>query len=144
MSRKVYEWKPLNGGCDALTACVDSGTGAGSTCGPCPAGFTGDGTSGCVDYDACAAAAAPCAAGVHCEDSKAPLMTRMCGRAFATRSCSRLLFGSPLAMFTNETTKHIPQEVLTLSQEMDECECRLDTPAMACPLLFCVFHDHIS
>ena len=48
-----------NGGCDALTACVDSGNGAGSTCGPCPAGFTGDGTSGCVDYDACAAAATP-------------------------------------------------------------------------------------
>jgi len=57
-----------NGGCDALTACVDTGTAAGSSCGPCPTGYVGDGTSGCVDYDACAAE--PCAEGVHCEDNR--------------------------------------------------------------------------
>jgi hypothetical protein len=78
-----------NGGCDALTACVDTGTGAGagSACGPCPAGFTGNGTSGCVDFDACAAE--PCAAGVHCEDSTAPLMTGTCGKAAVTRAYTR-------------------------------------------------------
>ena len=90
----MNECKPLNGGCDALTACVDSGTGAGSTCGPCPAGFTGDGTSGCVDYDACAAAAAPCAAGIHCEDSKAPLMTRTCGTVAVSRDLPRSFLSS--------------------------------------------------
>jgi hypothetical protein len=43
-----------NGGCDALTVC-DSEQGR-VTCGACPAGYSGDGTSGCV-----ASAPGPCA-----------------------------------------------------------------------------------
>lgn len=47
-----------NGGCDALTTCADSA--AGVTCGPCPAGYDGDGRSGCVDIDECAAGTHDC------------------------------------------------------------------------------------
>ena len=66
-----------NGGCDELVTCTDDGAG-GSICGARPAGYDGDGTSGCVDHDACVDN--PCAAGVHCEDDKPPLMTRTCGK----------------------------------------------------------------
>jgi hypothetical protein len=35
-----------NGGCDALTTCTDGASGA--VCGDCPAGYEGDGESGCI------------------------------------------------------------------------------------------------
>jgi YVTN family beta-propeller protein len=41
-----------NGGCDPLTTCTNAGTGR--LCGPCPAGFSGTGATGCVDLDECA------------------------------------------------------------------------------------------
>jgi hypothetical protein len=41
-----------NGGCDVRTTCT--AIGATVTCGPCPAGFRGDGASGCMDVDECA------------------------------------------------------------------------------------------
>ena len=41
-----------NGRMDELVTCTDDGAG-GSICGACPAGYDGDGTSGCVDHDAC-------------------------------------------------------------------------------------------
>ena len=66
----------VNGGCSPLVTCTN--TIGGRTCGACPAGYTGGGTSGCVDHDACVDN--PCAAGVHCEDDKPPLMTRTCGK----------------------------------------------------------------
>jgi FG-GAP-like repeat/EGF domain/Calcium-binding EGF domain len=42
-----------NGGCDPVTTCTPTGT-ATNTCGACPAGYTGDGTTGCVDINECA------------------------------------------------------------------------------------------
>lgn len=41
-----------NGGCDVLTLCTVVNEQA--TCGACPAGFSGDGASGCIDVDECA------------------------------------------------------------------------------------------
>jgi hypothetical protein len=41
-----------NGGCDPLTTCT--GTATEHVCGPCPAGYTGDGATGCTDIDECA------------------------------------------------------------------------------------------
>ena len=47
-----------NGGCDPLTICsMVNGT---VSCGPCPVGFTGNGTSGCLQINACLASAFPC------------------------------------------------------------------------------------
>ena len=51
-----------HGGCDALTACVN--TVGGRTCGSCPSGFSGDGEHGCHDIDECAAGA--CGPGAGC------------------------------------------------------------------------------
>ena len=48
-----------NGGCDPRTVCTPH-TSGGRTCGPCPTGFTGDGTTGCVDIDECATANGGC------------------------------------------------------------------------------------
>ncbi|KAK3283827.1 hypothetical protein CYMTET_8493 [Cymbomonas tetramitiformis] len=66
-----------NGGCWygrgdeawASTTCTDD-PGVGTDCGPCPAGFTGSGETGCVDTDGCAQS--PCFTGVQCTDVKAP------------------------------------------------------------------------
>jgi hypothetical protein len=41
-----------NGGCDPRTTC--NAFVGGHTCGPCPAGYSGDGATGCVDIDECA------------------------------------------------------------------------------------------
>ncbi len=41
-----------NGGCDPHSACAPSV--GGHTCGACPAGYTGDGATGCSDIDECA------------------------------------------------------------------------------------------
>jgi hypothetical protein len=41
-----------NGGCHSLTQCSSTGTQV--TCSACPSGYTGDGTTGCVDVDECA------------------------------------------------------------------------------------------
>ena len=40
-----------NGGCDPLTTCTPFV--GGHSCGPCPAGYTGDGATGCTDIDEC-------------------------------------------------------------------------------------------
>ncbi|MCB9626505.1 MAG: DUF1566 domain-containing protein [Sandaracinaceae bacterium] len=45
--------RTLNGGCDPLTACDD--TSGQVVCGPCPSGYEGDGFSGCLGVDVCAA-----------------------------------------------------------------------------------------
>ena len=65
-----------NGGCDPSTQCSDDGAG-GSSCGACPTHTNGyfpwvagsTGTTGCVDFDACADN--PCFPGVECADTPA-------------------------------------------------------------------------
>ena len=65
-----------NGGCDPSTQCSDDGAG-GSSCGACPTHTNGyfpwvagsTGTTGCVDFDACADN--PCFPGVECRDTPA-------------------------------------------------------------------------
>lgn len=47
-----------NGGCDPHSACAPSV--GGHTCGACPAGYTGDGATGCLDIDECATNSAGC------------------------------------------------------------------------------------
>jgi len=63
-----------NGGCDTQSVCQD--TGAGSSCGPCPAGFSGTGATGCVDIDGCVEYGSPCFSGVNCTDIKAGWLLR--------------------------------------------------------------------
>ena len=63
-----------NGGCDTQSVCRD--TGAGSSCGPCPAGFSGTGATGCVDIDGCVEYGSPCFSGVECTDIQAGWLLR--------------------------------------------------------------------
>ena len=55
-----------NGGCDALTECTDGIDEV--TCGGCPAGYSGDGESGCVEIDECATDNGGCDALTTCTD----------------------------------------------------------------------------
>jgi EGF domain/Calcium-binding EGF domain len=55
-----------NGGCDALVTCTQV-TPTAVTCGACPSGYSGNGLSGCVNVDECAAS--PCAAVATCTDT---------------------------------------------------------------------------
>ncbi len=55
-----------NGGCDALTTCND--TMSGPECGPCPAGFSGNGSTGCQDINECLNSSA-CTFGTACANT---------------------------------------------------------------------------
>lgn len=56
-----------NGGCDPLTTCTDAvGT---HSCGPCPEGFGGDGTTGCYDLNECETANGGCDADATCTNT---------------------------------------------------------------------------
>eukprot|EP01051_Picozoa_sp_SAG22_P006626 SAG22_NODE_439_length_10489_cov_7.745813_4_plen_1335_part_00 len=61
--------------CYSGVACTAVGSSS-FTCGPCPVGYTGDGTT-CTDIDACADS--PCFAGVVCTDDAAPSTGYACG-----------------------------------------------------------------
>lgn len=54
----IDECAHANGACDALTTCTN--TPGGRECGPCPAGFHGDGELGCSDIDECLTANGGC------------------------------------------------------------------------------------
>jgi glucose/arabinose dehydrogenase len=56
-----------NGGCDALTRCTASA--GGRLCSVCPAGYTGDGVSGCVDIDECAVSHGGCDPAARCTNT---------------------------------------------------------------------------
>jgi hypothetical protein len=49
----INECDTNNGGCDNLTTCT-SEPGLSPTCGACPSGYTGDGSTRCIDIDECA------------------------------------------------------------------------------------------
>ena len=56
-----------NGGCDPHVTCTKLS--AGVVCGPCPAGYSGSGTAGCVDLDECALGTANCMANSVCTNT---------------------------------------------------------------------------
>ncbi|KAK3283510.1 hypothetical protein CYMTET_8794, partial [Cymbomonas tetramitiformis] len=65
-----------NGGCDALTTCSQDPESGAVTCGDCPTGMTGSGSTACVEIDGCALF--PCFEGVECEDVTAPGVGAVC------------------------------------------------------------------
>jgi RHS repeat-associated protein len=63
----INECAGLNHGCDALTTCTN--TPGSFSCGPCPSGYRGTGSTACVDIDECAEHTAICSTLVACSNT---------------------------------------------------------------------------
>ena len=85
-----------NGGCDPRTTCTDIA--GGSTCGPCPAGYTGTGRTGCIAPLDCANAQLMALVGAAAPESTNVAATCSANPAFccpggtAQNPCGPLLF----------------------------------------------------
>ena len=74
LCQDINECSNLNGGCDALVACVNTpGT---FSCGGCPAGYTGSPSTGCVDINECTTNNGGCDKSVTCTNTPG---ARVCG-----------------------------------------------------------------
>ncbi|HEX6240818.1 MAG TPA: EGF domain-containing protein, partial [Polyangiales bacterium] len=83
----IDECAGLNHGCDVLTRCTNA---PGShSCGPCPTGYRGTGSTSCVDIDECAEDADGCDALVSCSNTAGSYQCGTCPPGYRGdgRSC---------------------------------------------------------
>jgi hypothetical protein len=107
-----------NGGCDPLTVCSDN---AGThTCGACPAGYSGDGATGCHDIDECATNNGGCDRTTSCTNT---LGAHACG------ACPPGFFGSGEAPCAPELIDlTLSAGVLVPALSADETEYVVNVP----------------
>ncbi|MBN9160720.1 MAG: hypothetical protein J0I07_07140, partial [Myxococcales bacterium] len=77
----IDECAQNHGGCDALTTCTN--TPGGFTCGACPKGYTGTGTTGCRDIDECAVDNGGCDARTTCLNTAGGFTCGHCPSGYA-------------------------------------------------------------
>jgi hypothetical protein len=119
-----------NGGCDAHVSCSPL-PGGGRECGDCPAGYTGDGESGCVDVNECDASNGGCDPLVACTNYPGTYSCGPCPPGYQGNGYSGCIY----AEFCNPNP--CTHDATCFSDTNDYiCNCPAGTMGQDCSLTF--------